>query len=97
MHGTHSALPLVHGRLRFHRVNTGGGVERERHSVNRGGQGQKSAAGLGGEKDRNEKRHARGDRPVAIGTVGVVVAQRRQGACMRTQSHCGAWNSLRRA
>ena len=40
MHGTHSALPLVHARLRFHRVNTGGGVERERHSVNRGDQSQ---------------------------------------------------------
>ena len=55
MHGTHPALPLVHGRLRFHRVNTGGGVERERHSVNRGGQSQKSAAGLGGEKDRRRR------------------------------------------
>ena len=30
-------------------------------------------------------------------TVGVVVARWRWGASMRTQNHCGAWNSLPRA
>ena len=33
----------------------------------------------------------------AAWTVGVAVARRRWGASTRTQSHCGAWNSLLRA